>query len=114
MGSCRLRKYCGTMTLNVCNVHSYLGRTFNISLDGEVSVSMEGCIKDISRLQGISCYSCYYRLIFCERGFREAALLRPSLLPLSCYETYVLVTARSSRHSYSCVFLVKKMGQNNI
>jgi Reverse transcriptase (RNA-dependent DNA polymerase) len=51
-----LRKKYGTVTLNVGKVHSYLGQTFDMSVDGKVSVSMEGYIRDILDSQGVTGY----------------------------------------------------------
>jgi Reverse transcriptase (RNA-dependent DNA polymerase) len=42
-----LRKKYETATLNVGEVHSYLGQTFDFGVEGEVSVSMDGYIRDI-------------------------------------------------------------------
>jgi hypothetical protein len=42
-----LRKKYDTVTLNIGDVHSYLGQTFDFGVPGEVSVSMDGYIRDI-------------------------------------------------------------------
>jgi Reverse transcriptase (RNA-dependent DNA polymerase) len=42
-----LRKKYDTVTLNIGDVHSYLGQTFDFSVQGEVSVSMDGYIRHI-------------------------------------------------------------------
>jgi hypothetical protein len=42
-----LRDKYKTVTVNTGKVHSYLGQTFDFSVDGEVSVSMEGYVRDV-------------------------------------------------------------------
>ena len=42
-----LRKKYETVTLNTGDLHSYLGQTFDFSVAGEVSVSMDGYIRDV-------------------------------------------------------------------
>jgi hypothetical protein len=48
-----LRKKYSTVTLNSGSVHSYLGQTFDFRVPGEVSVSMEGYIRDVLDASGV-------------------------------------------------------------
>ena len=52
----KLREKYGTVTLNVGNVHSYLGQTFDMGTEGEVSVSMDGYVKDILESNPVTGY----------------------------------------------------------
>lgn len=51
-----LRKKYDTVTLNTGSIHSYLGQTFDFSSPGEVSVSMEGYIRDVLDSSGVKGY----------------------------------------------------------
>jgi hypothetical protein len=51
-----LRKKYETVTLNTGDVHSYLGQTFDLSVPGEVSVSMDGYIRDVLDSSGVKGY----------------------------------------------------------
>jgi hypothetical protein len=51
-----LRKKYETVTLNTGDVHSYLGQTFDLSVPGEVSVSMDGYIRDVIDSSGVKGY----------------------------------------------------------
>ena len=43
-----------TITVHTGKVHSYLGMTFDFSVPGKVKVSMEGYIRDIILLSGVT------------------------------------------------------------
>jgi hypothetical protein len=52
----KLREKYGAVTLNVGDVHSYLGQTFDMGTEGEVSVSMDGYVQDILESHPVSGY----------------------------------------------------------